>query len=151
MGGTDQGLPYPDPDDLLADTDLAIKALAEAIAEPTDTSVAGVSMAAGWSTPVIRSRPMVGGSLSLVTLRANRTGATITAAGTGNITDTTIMTLPVDLWPSRTQWIQANRSTVGLWQCWITPAGLWEVLSGPPTATINAGDYLEAQALIELF
>lgn len=151
MGSTAAGLPYPDPDDLVADVDLAIKALAEAIAAPVVTSTAGVVMSAGWSTPVVRLRLLNGGSMARLHLEATRSGATITTAANGNLSpDSPILTLPVTWWPVRVQYVAAGKHALGSWQSHIDAVGVWSVTAGPPSMPINTGDTLIAQQIIDL-
>lgn len=147
---TASGLPYPDPTDALADVDLAIKALAEAVMGSLVTT--GATASSGWTVSSVRLLKL-GTRFAWVDLVAARTGATITAAAGGNISDTDVLVLPAAFRPARRQYVTAARSSLGSWQCFVessSSGGALVVAAGPPNAPINTGDNLQAQGLIEL-
>lgn len=151
MGLTAAGMPYPDPDDLLSQVDLDIKALAEAIVSPVVTSTSGLTLAAGWGSLVFRGRKMLGGTVARLHIEATRTGAALTAAGSGNLSpDVDVVTLPVTWWPSRIQYLQGNKFSLGFWQTQLSTVGVVSVTAGPPTTAINTGDTLVIQQLVDL-
>jgi hypothetical protein len=147
---TASGLPYPDPTDALADVDLAIKALAEAILGPLVTS--GATASSGWTVGNVRLLK-IGTRFAWLDLIATRTGATLTAAASGNIADTDVLVVPAAFRPVRRQYLSAARSSLGAWQVFVESAasgGSLVVCAGPPGATIASGDSLQAQGLVEL-
>lgn len=148
MGTTTRGLPYMDPDDALANVDLEIKALAEAVmSTPGDP---GVTIQTGWTLNYANLR-RIGTSVAFVDIGVTRTGATLTASASGNITGNTVVLLPSGWRPARLAALDGARGAQGTWLCQADPSDfLVRVEGGPPTATIAAGDTLFIQGIMVL-
>lgn len=149
MGTTTGGLPYPEPTDLLANVDLALKALAEAVIGPLTNSNTGFVAATGWTVGTFRG-VKIGTRFAWVDLTCTRTGATLTAGSAGNLADTDVVTVPATWRPTRRQHLSGHRSGLGIWQTHLEPSGVLVITAGPPTASIDTAATLQVQALLEL-
>jgi len=151
MGTTTGGLPYPEPTDLLANVDLAIKALAEALIGTPSTSLVGIVNAAGWTVNSVRSVKLGTRFQWLdVVITRNAGAAVITASASGNIGDTDMGTLAAAMRPARRQWLSGHRSTLGVWQVALESTGVLLLAAGPPNAVINPGDTVQVVGLVEI-
>jgi hypothetical protein len=150
MGTTAAGLPYPDPTDLLANVDLAIKALAQALIG--DRTVVVPTAAANWTVGASAGRKL-GTAFAWLELVATRaTGAaTITAGADGNVTDEALLTLPATWRPTvATQRLWGDRGGGVSWRAGLGTDGVLSLWSGEPTATIAAGQTLTFHGLVAL-
>lgn len=148
---TASGLPYPDPTDALADVDLAIKALAQAVAGDTVTSTAGFTASAGWTLGQLRIRKLLGNSLVHVDMFATRTGAALTPSANGNLVDTPVATFPATWRPARVQrHLVGSNSSLGQYMLEVETSGVVSVLAGPATLPIATNDQLRLQGVYSL-
>lgn len=150
MGTNAAGLPYPDPTSLLANLDLDVKALADAVYQLP--AAPALTPATGWTIVSTNVRKLGGVFvwLELVVQRAAG-AATITAAASGgNITNADLTTMPAGWRPARTQYLATDQGASSLWRSQLTTAGLLALSHGAPGAAIAAGDNVTVSDLYAL-
>lgn len=147
MGFT-RGIPWMDPDDPLANVDLEMRAMGEALLPAAFDP--GLTIQAGWSGPTGVNVRKFGSELMFVEFVVTRTGATLTAAASGNLTGNDMALMPAGYRPARTQLLLAMRGAQGLWFAQLTPAGMVTLEGGFPTATVATADTLNVQGLVQL-
>lgn len=138
MGTTTSGLPWPDPTALFANTDTALKALAEAILAPVDL---GLAAAAGW-TLNSSACYLVGTRALWIDIDMTRTGAAIIADATGNVAPDVDIATAANRRPVRDGFLRGHRPGVSTWGVRYTTAGVFQLTDGYPTASTAAGGML---------
>jgi hypothetical protein len=117
------------------------------------TSTAGTAAAANWTVTSFRGIKLLDNRFAWVDFIVTRNAgaAVLTAAATGNIVDTDVAQVPAAFRPVRRQYASADRSSLGRWQVFVEAAtGMLTITAGPPTATINPGDAIQCQTLMEI-
>lgn len=146
MGISTSGLPYPDPTAVLADTDLAIKALALAILAPVDL---GLVAAAGWTLGVSNC-VLAGTRLLWIDIDLTRTGAAVAADASGNVAPDVDIATAANRRPVRDVFLRGHRPGFSTWGVRYTTAGVFQLTDGYPAASTGTAVGMQLRGLVNL-